>query len=345
MKTNEQNKPLVLILCGGRSLRLWPLCEYRSKNFIDVFEFSPLETTIRRFLKVTSRDNIYLVVQEREKKKFCSLNQIKPENIFVEPQSKNTAAAVLLGLYRWRNQLQRPIIISPVDHLIRKENLFYQALGKALQAAERGYICTLGIRAKEPNPHFGYIIAGKSLSSGKVFNVRRFVEKPQRAKALQLIRSGKCFYNSGMFIAKVGTLLEEYKRYYRPFKGFMRSASAGTLAGFYRNIKEIPFDTAIMEKTKKASVVAGNFFWRDFGSWHAIYELLSKDSAGNVRRGKVFIRKANRNLVFIDNPQKKVLITGLDDVFLVDTRDHLLLTSRACVDELKTVLAEFRQQR
>jgi mannose-1-phosphate guanylyltransferase len=173
------NKPLVLIMCGGRSLRLWPLSEYKSKNFMDIFGFSPLEITIRRYLKITTKDNIFLVANKSERKALTKLKLIKKSNIFFEPESKNTAAAVLLSLQHLKRFPDKSIIISPVDHLIKGEKEFYKALRKAQEVSKQGCICTLGIKPLEPTPNFGYIQTQSQKPKG-VFAVKRFIENQHR---------------------------------------------------------------------------------------------------------------------------------------------------------------------
>jgi len=339
-----KDKPLVLIMCGGQSLRLWPLSEYKSKNFLDIFGFSPLEFTIKRFLKVTSKDNIYLVANSSEKKDLEKLRLIKKGNIFYEPKSKNTAAAILLSLFYLKKKLKqdRTIIISPIDHFIQNRNRFYAALNTALGVAKKGSICTLGIQPAKPTPHFGYIVAGKKVGKD-AFSVKRFVEKPTSSVARKLISTKKASYNSGMFISTLATLDAEFKKHYPFYNNFNSLFKKQSLRSLYDRIKDIPFDKAIMEKTKKATVVRGSFLWCDFGNWNAIYEILKKDKNGNVVEGKVSVYKGKNNFIHIRDPKKKVLVLGVDNAILVDTSEYALLANRAFLDELKPVLKEFKK--
>lgn len=338
----KSNKPLVLIMCGGKSLRLWPLSQTTSKNFLNIFGFSPLELTIKRFLKVTSRENIFLVANKIEKKELLRLKLVKKTNIIFEPASRDTAAAILLSLLKLEKYSSRNIIISPVDHLINKENEFYKALSQALAAAERGFICTLGVKPKEPTPNFGYI----QVKPGKngIYPIRRFIEKPKPSTARKLIASGNCFYNSGIFIASLRTLAAEYKKYYPEYNLFLNLIKKNKTAALYKKIRNIPFDRAIMEKTKKGALVKATFNWKDFGSWHTIYEILPKDKKGNVNKGASFIYDSKNNLIYLDKEKKKVLALGLEDIFFIDTKDYTLLTSRTYLDKLKTALKRMQKR-
>ena len=337
----KENEPIVLILCGGRSLRLWPLSEYKSKNFIDIFGFSPLEVTFKRFLKITSRKNIYLVASHSEKKYLSKLQFLDKENIIYEPSSKNTAAAILLSLCSIKRPAESVLIVSPVDHYIKQESKFFLALKKTIAAASAGYICTLGVKPLEPSPHFGYIQVG-SKKDKAIYSVVRFIEKPSVNQAKKLISKGSVFYNSGMFISTIDTLKEEFKRYYPFYEGFLKAVSKLKVKALYSKLKDIPFDKAIMEKSRKICLVKADFFWKDFGSWHTVYELLSKDKAGNATKGQVAALKSGNNCFYLDNPNKKMLAIGLEDVFFVDTESYCLLINRENIDGLKSFLKEFK---
>lgn len=338
----KDTKPLVLILCGGQSLRLWPLSKYKSKNFFDVFGFSPLELTIKRFLKITPAVNIFLAANQKEKKELNRLKLINQNNIILEPQSKNTAAAVLLSLLKLKKYSDKNLIIAPVDHLIKNEKEFYKALTNAQAGAEKGLICTLGIKPKEPTPNFGYIQI-KQKRAGKTFLVKNFIEKPKPSLAKKLISKGNCFYNSGIFISKIGTLIQEYRKYYSKYSYFESNFKKGKIAAAYKRIENIPFDKAIMEKTDKAALVKANFSWKDFGNWQAIYEVLAKDNAKNAIKGKsvIHIHQGENNFIFIDQPGKKILVLGLKDCIFIDTKDYSLLAARKQIDDLKTALSKF----
>jgi len=335
----SSKKPLVLILCGGKSLRLWPLSEYRSKNFLNVFGFSPLELTIKRFSKITSKANIFLVANRSEKKDLQRLKSIKKSNIFFEPESKNTAAAVLLSLLYLKKYSGRNIIISPVDHLIEKQSSFYKVLNEAQKAAQQGFICTLGIKPTGPSSDFGYIQV--RVKQKGIYSINRFIEKPTFKKAKKLISQGSCFYNSGIFIASIDTLIDEYRNYYPRYSYFVRLFAKGKINSLYKKLKPIPFDKAIMEKTKKGVLVRANFSWKDFGSWSSIYEVLSKDKSGNVARANCFSQNSRNNLIFLDDLGKKVLAIGVKDTFLIDTKDFVLLAERSCLNKLKSALKKF----
>lgn len=342
----KKDKPIVLILCGGKSLRLWPLSEYKSKNFLDIFGFSPLEFTIKRFSKVTPLENIFLVTTQKEKQKIRKIKFFRRENIFYEPETKNTASAVLFSLLHLKEifPLDKILIITPVDHLIKKEKAFYSAIKSSIKLARGGYIVTLGILPQHPTPNFGYIQVENELQKD-IFSIKKFIEKPTRLEAEELIKNKNAFYNSGIFITSLDTLEKEYKKYYKFYgdfvKGFGSLEPEKKFIEIYNKIEDIPFDKAIMEKTKKVRLIKSNFFWRDFGSWQSIYELLEKDKNKNVKKANAYISGEN-NFIYSEDPKKKILVLGLKDVFLIDTQEYTLLSSRFALDSLKLFLKEIQ---
>ncbi|MBD3246899.1 MAG: hypothetical protein GF333_07840 [Candidatus Omnitrophica bacterium] len=337
VRSSMNDKPYVLIMCGGQSVRLWPLSEYKSKNFLDLFGFSPLEHTIRRFLKVTTKDRIFLVANQSERASLRRIRSLPSKNIFYEPASRNTAAAVLFALRKMPRKVKGTLVISPVDHYIRPEGKFRSALTKALRAAHTGTICTLGVRPDSPSVHMGYIQAGMQRGRN-LYEVHRFVEKPSVAQAKRLLRGKKTFFNCGLFIAPVRVLWEEFERWY-PFTSLFCNARAhADFRRVYRKIPAEPFDKVIMEKTRRRAVVHGQFSWKDFGSWHTVYELLKKDSQGNALNGNVCAVRAKNNCVYLTGEKKKLLLMGLEDVFVIDTPEHTFIAHRQELDNLKATL-------
>ena len=228
-----------------------------------------------------------------------------------------------------------------MDNLIENEKGFYEALTKALETASSGHICTLGMKALEPTPNFGYIQAQGRGNKG-VFSVKKFIEKPAPDIAAELIRQGNCFYNSGMFVTGVHTLIEEFKNHYSDYSFFTQNFNQKKISSLYEKIPDIPFDKAIMEKTKKVKMIKGNFFWRDFGNWQTMLEILAKDKNGNAAKGNSFVHEGKNNFIYLDNPKKKILVMGVEDLFFIDTQGYTLLADKRHLNNLKAALKKFK---
>ncbi len=332
-----KDKPIVLIMCGGRSRRLWPVSEDQSKNFFDIFGFSPLEHTVKRYKKITSPDKIFCITGKKDKRDIEKAKGLKKNNILIEPESKNTAAAILLALLKLQKYKNKKVIIAPVDHLIDKQNQFYGSLKRALTIVEDGGICTLGVVSKNLNSDFGYIQVGKK--ERNAYNICQFIEKPGLIRAKKLIKQKNCFYNSGIFVAKIDFLLKEYKKYYSSYKLFCDNHNnKRRLQSLYKKIKSMPFDKVIMEKTKKAKLVKANFGWQDFGNWETIYKLLAKDKEKNVKKGKIITDSCKGNFLFSTEQNKKILGVGLKDIFFINTHKHTLIISKKELKNIKKIL-------
>ncbi len=200
----------------------------------------------------------------------------------------------------------------------------------------------------QPSPNFGYIQVEKEITRG-VFTIKRFLEKPTRLTAQELLRKGS-FCNSGLFISMLSVLEKEYKKYYPYYSEFVKVfrrkqvSLARGLKILYRKLEDIPFDKAVMERTKCGRLVKAEFFWRDFGSWQAVYETLSKDKNGNIQRGNGLIYQGENNFIYLDNPQKRFLAVGLRDIFFIDTRDYVLIIPRTSLDDLKLAVEKFKDK-
>ena len=347
-RMKKDNTTAIIIICGGQSKRLWPLSKYQSKNFLNLWGKPPLEETLLRFLDIVPRENIFFVGAKKEKNSFYSLAKkykLKRNNFILEPQAKNTAAAVLLGLLAVESKLgDKKVVIAPIDHLIKPQKKFLADLKCALSAAQEGKIVTFAIMPRFPSVNFGYIeLDKKKKLAGCAYKVKRFIEKPSLKKAKILLKKGNYFFNSGIFVSTLNVLLSQYRSYYKEFSLFSKYYSHKSLDKIYSQLEDIPFDKAIMEKTKDAASVIANFSWYDFGTWNAVYELLPKDSSKNAVAKKVFVSGGKENLVYKDKAslgKKKILVLGLDRIRVVDTPEFLLISSEEGLDLLKSSLKE-----
>lgn len=346
LNSNMNKQPIVLIMCGGKSLRLWPLSEYTSKNFIDVFGFSPLELAIKRFSKITDKKNIFLVANISEKRSILKIKGLKKDNIFFEPASRNTAAAITFALFNLLAKFSkdRTLIISPVDNLISNNKEFKLTLKRCVEFSRTGKIGLIGIKADKPTSQLGFIRAGKTLNA-KVFKAVGFVEKPSLSKAKKLVKSGKYYYNAGMFIATLASFESECRKYYRHFSGFTKAykskqPSSKKLNQLYTKLTNIPFDKAVMEKTKLAFLVKSTFEWRDFGSWNTIHDILARNKDNNVLCGKAALVQCKNSLVYAKEGRRKILALGLKNIIFVVTPEHVLIADKSSLGNLKTALED-----
>lgn len=327
-------------MCGGKGRRLWPISLYESKNFLNLFEVTPLEQTIRRFIPIVGRNNIYIGANKDERsriKKLIERYNVPSHNVIFEPLSRNTAAVVLLALLKIKKI--KNILITPIDHIIPSKSVFLRDLKRAYIFVEKGFVVAFGLEPHEINDNFGYIEPDikRSLSKG-VFRIKRFIEKPKRAKLKKLIREKNVLVNSGIFIAKRDILLYEFKKFYPHYKDFIKLGGR-SLLHLYNNIDDLPFDKVVMEKTALGCVVRANFSWYDFGTWNSLKSILPKDKDGNFCKGDVFFYKAKNNLVY-NKTKKKIVMLNSYNLVVIDTKDYLLVGRGEVLDRIKHIFSD-----
>jgi len=319
-----------IILAGGSGSRLWPLSrDLYPKQLLNLNEDSSLlQQTFARLNKFVEASDIVTITNIKHSAdiKF-QLNQINKDNVVIgEPMGKNTAPAIACTLeyFKQKNDSDDIVIIVPSDHLIKNISGFEETVREGEKLAELGYIVTFGIKPTYPETGYGYIKTLKALDTG--FKVEKFVEKPNYETAEEYVKSGKYYWNSGIFMGKLSTLLEEFARYtpeiYSKLKDLDYSTENKIEPSVFESMPSISIDYAIMEKSEKIALVELQSDWNDLGSWQSIYNVKSKDEDGNVLTGKVIIDNVKNS--FIYSQKEVVAVSGLEDIILVETADAIM---------------------
>lgn len=312
-------------------------------------ETSLLQTTVNRVGTLAGVLPPLVVVGEEHR--FITASQIAElgveENytILLEPVACNTAPAVC-GAAEYcgmENGEDTIMLILPADHLVDKIERFQEVVAKAAELAAEGAIVTFGIEPQHPETGYGYIERGEG------FAVRSFKEKPDLQTAEKYVESGNYFWNSGMFAFSVKTFREEMENYGPDMLAHMKQAvKDGSRDGhFFRLAEESmakchndSIDYVLMEKTKRAAVVAADLGWSDIGSWQALWEVSHKDDAGNIVQGDVLLEETKNCLVRADN--KLVTTVGLEDTLVVETADAVLVAPLSRSQEVKKIVGQLK---
>ena len=340
-----------VILAGGRGTRFWPRSRRRrAKQVLAVTGHETLiQQTVSRLRPVIPPERLWVITNGYLRNEISQqLPGIPPSQIIAEPAQRNTAAAIGLAAHLIRRRHPDAIMgVFPADHVITKASQFQTVLRTAVQGAAAGSIVVLGIRPRWPETGYGYIQFLKKPPKSripKLLPVERFREKPDLTTAKRFVKSGQHFWNSGMFVWRVSTLLQALERYVPATAALLRGIAGGeALEKLYPQCENISIDHAVLEKARNVMGISCDIGWNDVGSWNAVYDLLPHDSAGNAVRGQAWILDSSNN--YLDTGGKLVTVIGVDNLVVVDTPDALLIIRRERAQDVSRVVKWLEEQR
>jgi len=292
-----------VILCGGAGTRLWPQSKNnKAKQFIDFGGWSLLEKTLNRIKNPTfdypiiSTNFKYLKQVRKYLKKF----KFKKYKIILEPAKKNTAPAILSSALIKDISSIQPLIFLPADHLIEKTSLFNKAINRNKNNLNNQNIFIFGIKPTEPSNEYGYFLTKKI--KGNINKVTKFIEKPNKNKAKQIIKK-KGYWNSGMFFARKDSIINNFKKYQsNVYKNCLKSFSKAKLKNntyhlnkaSFSKVTEKSFDYAILEKAKEINAIKLDIPWSDLGSWREISKIYRRNKSKYFKKKNVYYRPWGR---------------------------------------------------
>ena len=319
-----------IILCGGEGTRLWPESRKKyPKQFIKINGKSLLKHAIDRVtgvnfdpITICSNDNFLDQIKEQTKNINCK--------IFVEPDKKNTAAAILAALNDDDLTFYQPVLIISSDHVIEKKIVFQRQIKKLSNYLDMYKIFIFGIKPDYPETGYGYLYSKKI---NKNFNkVIKFIEKPNLNKAKKFIKNNNYLWNSGMFLSNKSALLNEFsvlqtKLALQVCDSYINAITTDNIVAldnkYYSKIKSISFDHAILEKSKNVYSEKLLSDWKDVGSWLQKWEIEKKDNDNNYIKGNIF--KSNVKNCYISS-NKTIVASNLKNILAVDNNDVLYLS-------------------
>ncbi len=351
-----------VILAGGSGTRFWPLSRERfPKQLLRIIgEGTLLQQTFERFLPHVAPKQMTIVTNEVQaesiKLQLSAWKDDLAENIFLEPEGRNTAPAIALtALQLLARDPEAIMVVVPADHVVKAEKKFIKAVKFATSLAREGYLVTFGIQPSRPETGYGYIQPNKRrrlrAQGGLVgYGVARFVEKPDYSTAKRYCRSGNYFWNSGIFIWKASTILEEMARHQPKLSKILQRLQRyiGTpefsthLRKAYAKLPSLSIDHAVMEHSARSVVVPVEFGWSDVGSWGSLEEVATLDKTGNVRNGNIIDLGSCNSVLFAD--RRMVATIGLDNMVVVDTPDATLVCPKDRAQDVKAVVNLLKQQ-
>lgn len=343
------NNPLItVILAGGKGERFWPLSRLsRPKQFLslDGSGKSLLQATAERLLPLAGGwDNLWVVTSSQLAAEVqAQLPQMPVTNLLAEPEGRDTAAAVAWTTLEIAQRYGEDAVVGffPADPWIADVPKFHQTLQAATQmAVAEKVIVTLGVKPTYPATGYGYIEQGEqtgTFGNLPAYRVNRFTEKPDRLTAEEFIATGRFSWNSGMFIFRVGVVLQELHAHAPEI--ITPLEAKGTAA--YSALPKTSIDYALMEKTQLAYVLPVDFGWDDLGDWNAIERLLKGD-AQNVELAN-HVGLDTQGCIFYAADAAEVIVTiGLEDVVVVRDRNVTLVVKKERTQEIKQALKFLR---
>ncbi|HBT51275.1 MAG TPA: mannose-1-phosphate guanylyltransferase [Petrotoga sp.] len=323
-----------IILAGGSGERFWPLSNSKTpKQFLKLFSDKTLirETYERMRYKMEPTDIFIITAEKYQQLTMKEIPEIPKENIILEPIPRNTAPACMLGTQIAQDD--EIVVILPADHYIPDKSKFWDTLSEAIQGAQKyDGLFTLGITPTRPETGYGYIEAGKAINNS-TYKVNSFKEKPDPEKAKIFLSKGNYYWNSGMFIWKKSTFLEQMKKHSPGIYNQLINITpwdTESLRKIMPNIEKISIDYALLERSDKVYVVKADFVWSDVGNWVSVRELQGySDNDENVEviDGKnVFVKS-----------DKFVGIIGLSNIIVVEGENGILIAKEENSQDVRKI--------
>jgi len=345
-----------VILSGGSGTRLWPLSrkQYPKQYLPLAGNNTMLQETILRLGGLENLENPIIVCNADHRflaAEQCQQIGINDPTILLEPIGRNTAPAIAAAALQSLKICDDAILlVLSADHVIQDANAFHQAIAIAIKQVQTGKLATFGILPTEANTGYGYIQFAQKETDG-AYKVEQFVEKPNPEVAKRYLAQGNYLWNAGMFMFQASVLVEELLTYSPDIiKSVDRAVNTAKQdLDFVRLDKQAfesspsdSIDYALMEKSDKVTVVPLEAGWSDIGSWSALYEIGTKDNAGNVIQGDVLTKDSTNT--YINAHHHMVAAIGVDNLVIVDTPNATLVSTKDRSQEVKHIVEQLRQK-
>lgn len=343
----------VVIMAGGIGSRLWPVSTPEMpKQFIDLLGVgkSLIQLTVERFLPVCNHSGIWVVTSEKYVDTVRKqLPRIPEDQILAEPVPRNTAPCIAYAC--WKIMQKDPdanIVVTPSDALVLKTGKFADSIRKALNFTESSdSIVTIGIHPDRPETGYGYICS-TSTEEDKIVKVSEFKEKPDKATAEKYLAAGNYFWNAGIFVWSVKTIVKELRKFAPQITDIMDKLSKSfgtpdeksTLTELFPKCDKISIDYAVMEKSDSIYVIASDLEWSDLGSWTSVGKQIQADPQGNKPVGPDVRLFGCENCIVHAGDSKMVVVEGLKDYIVAEKGGNVLVCPISDEQKIKDFTAD-----
>lgn len=353
------NNTYCVIMAGGIGSRFWPLSKSSNpKQFLDILGTGRtfIQETYDRFKKICPNENFYVVTSVDYKDLVLGqLPELDESQILLEPLRRNTAPCIAYACYKIQTiNPDARIIVAPSDHHIQQEDAFLEVIKKGLDfVSKNDALLTLGIKPNRPETGYGYIQIESSQWTDSIedlHKVKTFTEKPDQQLAEIFLESGEFFWNSGIFIWTLKSIINAFEIHLSAVSELFEKGNKlyGTadeipfLNKTYSECQNISIDYGIMEKAGNVYVLCSDFGWSDLESWGTLYENLNKDTEGNVVSGKNVMLYGSKDCIVNMPDQKLVVLQGLEGYIVVESEGTLLVCRKEDEQQIRQFVNEVR---
>lgn len=351
-----------VIMAGGVGSRFWPLSRQgRPKQFLDILGTGRtlIQQTFDRFISFVPVENIFVVTSVRYKNLVKEqLPELMDEQVLLEPLRRNTAPCVAYALHKINlKNPQANLIVAPSDHLILKEEEFIRQINKGLQfIMQNDALLTLGIKPSRPETGYGYIQVKDRVEFNhldNLYKVKTFTEKPDIEMARIFIDSGEFFWNSGIFLWSLPSIMAAFETHLNDIwtlfakgeKLYNTDDEVNFISKTYSECKGISIDYGIMEKARNVFVLTADFGWSDLGTWGSLYDNKQKDSRLNVINGENVLTYDTSNCIINITEEKVAVLQGLDGYIIAESDDTLMICRKEDEHQIKQFVTDVRIQK
>ena len=356
-RSSEANEHFwAVIPAGGAGTRLWPLSRAGSPKFLHDLTGtgrSLLQATWDRLTPLAGSRVLVVTGVAHQVAVRDQLPDLPSDQLLAEPAPRDSMAAIGWAAAVLEARDPDAVLGSfAADHVIADEDAFRACVAEAVDAAEQGYVVTIGIEPTHPATGFGYIEMGAALGDDTAHAVTQFVEKPDRSRAEEYLATGRFRWNAGMFVVKATVLLDLLAQWHPELAAGLRALAAdpGRLDDVWPGLEKIAIDHAVAEPAAaqgRVAVVPGGFGWDDVGDFGSLGDLLA-DAEGmpgvRVLGDSSGVRVVDSTGIVVPGTGRVVALVGLDDVVVVDTSDALLVMSRERAQDVKAVVDALRSE-
>jgi mannose-1-phosphate guanylyltransferase len=349
-----------VIPAGGSGTRLWPLSRSRTPKFLLSLigdRRSLIQQTVDRLRFVCQPEHTLIMCGPPHATQIAhQLEELESGQILIEPEPKGTCSAIALAAALIERRSPDAVMGSfPADHAVYDVPAFQDALRTAVQSAAENWLVTIGCRPSRPETGYGYIALTDTVVTktehGVALKADGFVEKPDVETATRYVASNQFLWNSGMFVWRVSTFMEELRRYQPAIAdrvsqiadAWGTAEQSSILHEIWPCLPDLSVDTGLMELSQRVAVVPAEMGWSDIGDWHGLTSLLEHDELGNCSRGDTINIGSVNSLVWSDT-QRVISIIGLDNIVVVDTPDALLVADRTQAQLVRTTVNKLKEQ-